>query len=65
MKLSDIIPSDDQLKLIQGVEGELLRRKRTGTISGIVALAVAILQILMAAIQKDYLTLVSTDLLGG
>ena len=55
MKLSDIIPITDQLKQVQGVEGELLRRKRKGTISVIVALAVAILQILIAAIEKDYL----------
>jgi len=56
MKLSGIIPSDEQLKLIQGVEGELLRRKRTGRISGIIALAVAVLQVMLVAIEKDYIT---------
>lgn len=48
MNLSDIIPTADQIKLAQGIERELLQRRRTGSISGIVAITWAILQILIS-----------------
>jgi tetratricopeptide (TPR) repeat protein len=56
MKLRDIIPSGEQLELLRGVEENLLRRKRRSALSGIIALIVAILQILIAAFKDDYLT---------
>jgi len=53
MKLTDIIPSKDLLSLAQGVEADLVKRKRTGLISAIVTLAWAVIQILLAA-QTSY-----------
>lgn len=47
--LKDLIPTDDQLKLAHGVEGDLLRRRQIGKISGALALAWAIIQILISA----------------
>jgi hypothetical protein len=38
MNLSDLIPSIENLQLVQGVEADLLRRQRKGNISGIIAL---------------------------
>ena len=55
MKLSNIIPTADQLKLVQGIEGNLLRRRRSGTISATIALAGAIFQIVLSFSEKDYL----------
>jgi tetratricopeptide (TPR) repeat protein len=61
MKLSDLIPSLEDLNLVQGVEADLLRRKRTGNISGIIALVAAIFQIILVAItREEYL-----DSIGG
>ncbi len=54
MSLKDILPTDDQLKLVHGVERELLRRRRTGTFSGIVAVAWAIIQIVISIVDKEY-----------
>lgn len=44
-----------QLKLVQGIEGDLLRRKRSGTIGMFIAIAGAIFQILALAAEEDYL----------
>ena len=56
MKLNILsIPTADQLKLVQGVERDLLRRRRTGTISGITAIAWATIQILIGLVHEKYL----------
>ena len=56
MKLRDILPTGEQLKLIQGVERDLLQRKRRGTtFSAIAAVAWAILQILLSFDESGYL----------
>src|SRR5437588_872507 len=54
MKLSDIVPSKDLLSLAQGAEADLVKRKRTGLISAVVALVWAVIQILLAA-KTSYL----------
>ncbi|NVM54984.1 MAG: hypothetical protein HWN66_14865 [Candidatus Helarchaeota archaeon] len=43
------------MKLVQGVERDLLRRRRTGTIGGIAALAWAIIQIVIGLANANYL----------
>jgi tetratricopeptide (TPR) repeat protein len=55
MKIADVLPIAQQLKLVQGVENELLRRKITGAFGAIVALGAAIFQIVALAVEKDYL----------
>lgn len=45
-----------QLKLVQGIEGDLLRRKRSGTISVFVALAGVIFQIVLSFSEEKYLS---------
>ena len=51
MKLTDILPGDGQIKLIQGIEERLRRRKRTENVSLTIAVALAILQIIMAKLS--------------
>ncbi|OGW13988.1 MAG: hypothetical protein A3G93_07605 [Nitrospinae bacterium RIFCSPLOWO2_12_FULL_45_22] len=53
MKLSHFFPTSEQLKLIQGVEGELLKRKRLGKLGGIAAFAGALLQLLIIVWDKQ------------
>jgi tetratricopeptide (TPR) repeat protein len=55
MKLSELIPTADQLKLVQGVERQLLRRRRAGTLGGVIAIAWAAIQILISVVNKKYL----------
>jgi hypothetical protein len=54
MTLQDLVPTAS-LELVQGVERQLLQRRRTGAIGGWIALAAALFQILSAAIKSDYL----------
>ncbi len=52
MKLKELIPTSEQIKLAQGIEKQLLERKKAGIIvSGIVTLSGAILQILLTRIE--------------
>src|ERR687896_2615699 len=60
MKLPDFFPTTEQLKLVQGVENELLQRKRRGALGALIALAAAIIQIVALALEKDYLGNVGT-----
>lgn len=54
-QLKSIIPTADQSKLVQGIEGDLLRRRQTGnTIIKIAAIAWAIIQILLS-VETKYL----------
>jgi type III secretory pathway component EscV/tetratricopeptide (TPR) repeat protein len=54
MKLSDLIPTTEQLKQIQGVEKQLLQHKRTGIISSLSLAGLgAVLQIVQW-ISKEY-----------
>ena len=55
MRLSDIFPTADQLKLITGIESKLLRRRRAGTIGGIAAVAWGIIQVLLS-VETSYLS---------
>ncbi|MGA1863689.1 MAG: tetratricopeptide repeat protein [bacterium] len=52
MKLSDIFPSNEQIKLLQGIESDLLRRRRAGNIGMIAALSAAIFQIILGLSTK-------------
>jgi|WetSurMetagenome_2_1015567.scaffolds.fasta_scaffold00035_70 tetratricopeptide (TPR) repeat protein len=52
MKLTDFIPNSEQLKLIQGIEGYLKRRKRTEHFSLVISAAVIILQFILTALEK-------------
>lgn len=53
MKLSDLIPSGEQINFVQGIEGSLLKSRRLEIISGIVALMGGLLQVLIG-IVKDF-----------
>jgi tetratricopeptide (TPR) repeat protein len=67
MRLRDIVPPADVLKLAQGVEATLVRRKRAGSVAAVAALAWAIVQVLLAA-QTPYLDNVGSfvgNLLSG
>jgi tetratricopeptide (TPR) repeat protein len=55
IKLKKIFGIIDRLKLVQGVERELLKRKRRSTISLLIALAASIQPMLSAIFDKDYL----------
>lgn len=52
-KLMELLPTKDELKLVQGIEAELLQRKQTSNISGAIALAAAIIQIVLAALNRE------------
>jgi tetratricopeptide (TPR) repeat protein len=54
--LTTLIPSAEQLKLVQGIEGQLLRRRRNGALGSGAAIALGVLQLAYAAVQKDLLT---------
>ena len=45
MKLSELIPDGEQLKLLQGVEATLQRRRRAGILGGLAAIVGVIIQI--------------------
>jgi tetratricopeptide (TPR) repeat protein len=60
MKLPDFFPTAEQLKLVQGVENELLQRKRRGALGALIALAAAIFQIVALAVEKDHLRNIGT-----
>jgi tetratricopeptide (TPR) repeat protein len=51
--LADLFPSEEQLSFMQGIESQLLRRKRRGTFGGIAALGGAIIQILLLAFMQE------------
>jgi type III secretory pathway component EscV len=55
VKLKELIPTADQLKLVQGIEKQLLQRKSNGIIiSGILALSGAGIQILIDIISNKF-----------
>jgi tetratricopeptide (TPR) repeat protein len=54
MDLSHLFPSMEKLKLIQGIESHLLKRKRLANISIVIAVAVSLLQVLVDVIAKNY-----------
>jgi hypothetical protein len=55
MNAREIVPSSEDLKLVHGIEAELLQRRRKGMLGGIVAIGAAVLQVIVAAVEKDYL----------
>lgn len=52
MKLKDLVPNDAQIKLVQGVESELLSRQRTGALAGMVGALALVVQVI-AALPED------------
>ncbi len=49
MKLSDLLPTSEELAGVQGIERKLLRRQQKGMAGAILALAGAVLQVVMLA----------------
>jgi tetratricopeptide (TPR) repeat protein len=65
MSLRDLLPGSEQLTYAEGVERELLRRRRKGALSGYAALFAAAGQIVfMLAQREDYLANIGTALLA-
>lgn len=62
MKLSELLPTKAQLDLVQGVEHDLLRRRRNGVIGGSIALLAAVVQIVRASFDSGYVTRVARAL---
>jgi len=54
MKLQDIFPAADQLKLIKGAESDLLKRRQKGMVGFVVGISAAVIQIGFAAVSSDY-----------
>jgi tetratricopeptide (TPR) repeat protein len=54
MKLRDILPSSDDLKRMQGVEADLFRRRRTGSVAGVIAILGATAQLVFQIAKSDY-----------
>jgi type III secretory pathway component EscV/predicted Zn-dependent protease len=55
MKLKELIPTSEQLKLVQGIEKKLLRRKSKGIIvSSIIALSGGLVQVLIEITAKKH-----------
>ncbi len=54
MKLQDIFPTVDQLKLIKGAEADLLKRRQKGMVGFVVGISAAVGQIVLAAVNHDY-----------
>jgi tetratricopeptide (TPR) repeat protein len=54
MKLRDLIPGEDQMKMVQGIESNLLQRRRMSTIGGLIGLGAALLQFTIALLEEDY-----------
>jgi tetratricopeptide (TPR) repeat protein len=54
MKLRDLIPGEDQMKMVQGIESNLLQRRRMSTIGGLVGIGAALLQFTVALLEEDY-----------
>jgi tetratricopeptide (TPR) repeat protein len=52
MNIADVIGFADRLKLVQGVENDLRARRRIGTWAGLAAI---VLQVLVVAVDKNYL----------
>jgi len=51
----DLVPSSEVIQSVQGVEADLLRRRRTGAVGGAIAIMAAVAQLLAAAGSREYL----------
>lgn len=54
MNPRDLIPTTEQLKLVRGVEADLLQRRRKGALGAVVAIVAAVSQVVLAALQTNY-----------
>jgi hypothetical protein len=55
MKLQELFPSGDQIKLFRGIEADLLKRRRKGMIGAVVGIAAALLQVVLAVTKDGYI----------
>ena len=62
MNLRELFPSGDQLKLLRGIEADLLKRRRKGMIGAIVGIAAAVLQVGLAVTKEGYIENIGTFL---
>jgi hypothetical protein len=53
MKLSDLKGLVTQLKTVQGIERDLIKRKYVGTLSWIIGLAGAVYQVILPLISEE------------
>jgi hypothetical protein len=56
LKLTDILPGNEQLELTKGMEGQLLDRKQAERLSGLIAIAAVIIQVIIAVGNTSYLS---------
>jgi len=64
MGIQDLLPSADQRKRLQDIEANLLRRRNVGTGAGVVAIASASLQVVLALAEKGYLEKIGLIIYG-
>jgi tetratricopeptide (TPR) repeat protein len=65
MNPRDLIPTADQIKAVQGIEADLLQRRRKGKIGLLVGVAGALLQVVIAVAAKENLITNLGNLLVG
>lgn len=55
MKITELLPTEEDWKRLQGIESTLLRRRTAGRFAGVIAILSAALQVVLAIAEKGYI----------